>query len=432
MARCIVVADDLTGANATGVLLKKNGFDALTLLHAALDRAGSIGECDCLIYPTDSRAVSPGEAYARVRKALAALSGPEVRFYAKRIDSTLRGNLGSETDAFLDALGEDSVAVCVPCFPSSGRVIAGSHLLVNGVPLRLTEAAADPKCPIHTTDAFELFQSQTKYKVVPIHLDAVHNGAEYLAKLILERKAEGARVLLIDSVSDDDLQTVAEAVVVSGVRAVSVDPGPFTACLGKKLIPRERSVASGKILCAIGSVNGVARAQTRMLLDQRHVAAVFLDAATILESDEIRAAEIRRLTGELIRRKDESDILAVIGSGIDPAKQISFEDYAARLGTDIEGVSALVNDAFAEVTTGVLEACPEIGGVYSTGGDITAAIHAAAGTVGLRLLDEVLPLAGYGIAIGGKLAGKAFVSKGGMVGKENAMVTCADYLLARL
>ena len=26
MAKCIVVADDLTGANATGVLLKKNGF----------------------------------------------------------------------------------------------------------------------------------------------------------------------------------------------------------------------------------------------------------------------------------------------------------------------------------------------------------------------------------------------------------------------
>ena len=60
--------------------------------------------------------------------------------------------------------------------------------------------------------------------------------------------------------------------------------------------------------------------------------------------------------------------------------------------------------------------------------EITAAIHRAAGTVGLRLITEVVPLAGYGIAMGGKLDGRAFISKGGMVGDENAMVTCVKYL----
>ena len=30
MAQVLVIADDLTGANATGVLLKKNGFDTYT------------------------------------------------------------------------------------------------------------------------------------------------------------------------------------------------------------------------------------------------------------------------------------------------------------------------------------------------------------------------------------------------------------------
>ena len=32
MPNCIVIADDLTGANATGVLLKKSGFNTMTLL----------------------------------------------------------------------------------------------------------------------------------------------------------------------------------------------------------------------------------------------------------------------------------------------------------------------------------------------------------------------------------------------------------------
>ena len=62
------------------------------------------------------------------------------------------------------------------------------------------------------------------------------------------------------------------------------------------------------------------------------------------------------------------------------------------------------------------------------GSGVDGAIHRAAGTVGLRLITEVVPLAGYGIAMGGKLDGRAFISKGGMVGDENAMVTCVKYL----
>ena len=60
MAKCIVVADDLTGANATGVLLKKNGFDTLTLLHSSIGSAGSVGECDCLVFPTDMGSIVSG------------------------------------------------------------------------------------------------------------------------------------------------------------------------------------------------------------------------------------------------------------------------------------------------------------------------------------------------------------------------------------
>ena len=34
MPKCIVIADDLTGANATGVLLKKMNYSAYTVLNA--------------------------------------------------------------------------------------------------------------------------------------------------------------------------------------------------------------------------------------------------------------------------------------------------------------------------------------------------------------------------------------------------------------
>ena len=415
MPRCVVVADDLTGANATGVLLKKNGFDTLTLLRPAMDKASSLSRCDCLVLPTDSRAIPGEEAYARVREALELLAGPEVLHYAKRIDSTLRGNLGRETDAFLDFLGPAYMAVCVPCFPSSGRVLVGGHLLVGGRPLRKTEAASDPKCPIRTSDALALMRGQSTYPVASIHLDDVQDGAEHLAE-VMSRERE------------KDMGIVADAIVKAGIPVVSVDPGPFTAIMGKKLLPKEAKRAEAKVLCTIGSVNAVAATQTIRLLSQMNVAAVFLDAARLLESPEKREEEIERLTRELLAIADTSDVLAVIGSGIDPENRIDFHLYTNRWGVDVEGLSQLINTAFARIALDVMAQCPQIKGVYSTGGDITAAIHTAAGTVGLRLLDEVVPLAGYGIAMGGTLAGKAFISKGGMVGDEQAMITCVSYL----
>ena len=428
MPRCVVVADDLTGANATGVLLKKNGFDTLTLLRPAMDKASSLSRCDCLVLPTDSRAIPGEEAYARVREALELLAGPEVLHYAKRIDSTLRGNLGRETDAFLDFLGPAYMAVCVPCFPSSGRVLVGGHLLVGGRPLRKTEAASDPKCPICTSDALALMRGQSTYPVASIHLDDVQDGAEHLAEVMSREREKGTRILLVDSVSEEDMLIVADAIVKAGIPVVSVDPGPFTAIMGKKLLPKEAKRAEAKVLCTIGSVNAVAATQTIRLLSQMNVAAVFLDAARLLESPEKREEEIERLTRELLAIADTSDVLAVIGSGIDPENRIDFHLYTERWGVDVEGLSQLINTAFARIALDVMAQCPQIKGVYSTGGDITAAIHTAAGTVGLRLLDEVVPLAGYGIAMGGTLAGKAFISKGGMVGDEQAMITCVSYL----
>lgn len=428
MPKCIVIADDLTGANATGVLLKKNGFDTLTLLRQSVSKAAELPPCDCLITPTDSRAIPSEEAYARVASTLRLLKNDAVLHYAKRIDSTLRGNLGSETDAFLDVLGEEYLAVCVPCFPSSGRVIIGGHLLVNGVPLRLTEAAQDPKCPVHTTDAEALYRSQSKYPVAAIHLDVVHDGVEALGAAIAELKAKGVRSVVIDSVTEADMECIADALVARGIPAISVDPGPFTAILAERLLPQAAAQPADKIFCAIGSVNGVAANQTRRLLATLPVTAEFLDTAAVLEGGETREAEIRRVTEALCAKREGASILAVVGCGIDPKKRVSFAPYQEKTGLDADTLSERINSAFAEITMAVVLTDSHIKGIYSTGGDITAAIHRAAGTVGLRLFTEVVPLAGYGIAMGGTLEGHAFISKGGMVGDENAMVTCVKYL----
>ena len=432
MAKDNVVADDLTGANATGVLLKKNGFDTFTVLDAASGSDPALGGCDCLVVPTESRAIDAREAYDRVKAALTTTMDDGVALYAKRIDSTLRGNLGSETDAFLDLLGPEYIAVCVPCFPSSGRVLVGGYLLVNGVPLQKTEVAKDPKNPITTSSAKLLYLAQSRYPLETIHLDDIAKGAESLAARMKAAVAGGARILVCDSVSMEDMETIVDALLLADIKFIPVDPGVFTAVSAKKILPKTRTVGAGKVLMVVGSVNGVARTQVKELLSDLEVGHVLLDVGEVLESGERRKAEVARVTKALLELADDYEYLAVIGSGIDPEKQLPFGPYLEKYRCTVEELSCIIGDAFAEAALNILRGNPAFRAIYSTGGDITAAINRQMGTVGLRLLDEVVPLAGYGELIGGEFSGLKFISKGGMVGNEKAMVTCARYLREKI
>ena len=131
MARLVVIADDLTGANANGVQLTGKGFSAETVLGELSPDKAAQKEPDALLIPTSSRALPADEAYALVHDAVNKVKDAAIDLYSKRVDSTLRGNLGSETDAFLDALGDDRLAVVAPCFVIT--YVVGGFLLVNGI-----------------------------------------------------------------------------------------------------------------------------------------------------------------------------------------------------------------------------------------------------------------------------------------------------------
>ena len=237
MAQCVVIADDLTGGNATGVLLAKTGYKSYTILNSqnAVDK-----NCDCLIYTTDSRSISPEEAYGRVFNTAKSLEcfKDTVKVWSKRIDSTLRGNIGSETDAMLDAVsemtGENVIAISAPCFPSSGRTLVGGYMLVDGLPLHKTNVAIDPKTPVKTSDMVKLFKS--RYPVASLGLNSLMNGKHKLADEINSLVEKGARVVIIDCVTQEDLDLIADAVITSRIKFIAVDPGVFTAALARNQI----------------------------------------------------------------------------------------------------------------------------------------------------------------------------------------------------
>ena len=97
MKEVMIIADDLTGANANCALMK--GIGLTTASITGNDISDLRGEIDVFAFTTDSRAMSSAQAYKRVFEKVNKFKKDEVILYSKRIDSTLRGNLGSELKA---------------------------------------------------------------------------------------------------------------------------------------------------------------------------------------------------------------------------------------------------------------------------------------------------------------------------------------------
>ena len=119
----LVVADDLTGANATAAGLARAGIRAVTVTDAEQPEvvAEFVARFDAVVVSTNNRHAEPAAAAELARRAMRA--GSPAALVANRIDSTLRGNVGATTQAMLEELrgvaGREAVALCVPAHPEA-------------------------------------------------------------------------------------------------------------------------------------------------------------------------------------------------------------------------------------------------------------------------------------------------------------------------
>lgn len=161
-----VVADDLTGAMTTGDLLARSGArTAVFFSEKAARRAENTSELNAILISSNSRACTPETAKEIVMKATIALKNMGVKYFSKRIDTTLRGGIGYEIDAMFKQIGEDTVAIVVPAMPQSRRIVVGGYSIIDGVALINTPAAHDVRTPVTENYIPDLIGKQTKEQV---------------------------------------------------------------------------------------------------------------------------------------------------------------------------------------------------------------------------------------------------------------------------
>lgn len=420
-----VVADDLTGANATSALLSKKGFKAITCLEKFND---DLTKFEIVSFATDSRSIPYKEAYARVVDCINQFKqyGPLI---SKRIDSTLRGNLGAEVDAVIDN-NPDLMALVVPVYPSSERICVGGSLLVNGVPLQNTAMRNDPKNPMTESSILELFRCQSRYPVSHISLKEVLEGQERIEQRLKQIYQQGGRVVIFDATTDTDINVIAQASERTKLPVFCVDPGPFTAQFAHLRYASERKMAN-KVFIAIGSVSDLTQRQIKKL---RYDRKVWLETILVQELIDIAkdSKKAKPIVDKLLRKLEQFDLI-----GIDtvetPDDVCDLSCIAEKNAMTMVEASKALNNGIAEITSQVLlSKNSPIRALYTSGGDVTVSVVNHLGGSGFLLKDEVEPLAVYGHLVGGLCDGYAIVTKGGFVGNDNTLVRCVDYLTTKV
>ena len=252
--RLLIIADDFTGALDTGVQLAKQGVSTrvTTDREADLNEAGA--GCDVLVVDSETRHLPPQEAYQIVYGLTARAKALSIPHIMKKTDSALRGNIGAELSAVLDA----SKAPFLPFFPAlpeMGRITVGGIHYIGETPVAQSPFGQDPFEPVQSSSVPEIIASQTDLPVTVIG----ENQAVDLKSI--------RGIAVFDAKTQDTLARAAGCLSQSGALSVMAGCAGLGGTLkdilslkGEK--PAMPSLSKG-LLMLCGSVNPITRDQLR-------------------------------------------------------------------------------------------------------------------------------------------------------------------------
>ena len=434
------VADDLTGATTTGVLLARSKARTAVFFNeeAALKGEG-VDELDAIHSSSNSRPLPANEAYAKVKSATDALKRMGVKYFSKRIDTTLRGGVGVEIDAMMDQVGDDCVAVVVPAMPQSRRILVGGYSVIDGVALINTPVAQDVRTPVKENYIPRLLEGQTRRQVELVTLDKVLQGEEAIRDALKEAREAGGEVIVVDGITIEDVEEIAKACIELKWNVIAVDPGPFTAKLAyyrnlikeeEPNIPPEADETGKTVLIAAGSATPVTKKQMEVLCqDPRHVR-ISVDPIKLIEGGDTALDEVFRavhIAEDLLKSDNQPRAIlfetALHGELLNLDEEDNKRHYAGGMSAN------RINAGLGTIISQLLEICgrDKIAGLYTTGGDTMVNVCYQLGVECIEVMDYVIAQTDIGRLVG-SYDGLPIVGKGGLTGNDHTACDIVDRL----
>lgn len=431
-----VIADDLTGANDTGVQFAKRGLNVSVMLAPASGpKAAFAADTDVLVLDTDSRSLDAESARRKVAEASRCVLAAGAKVVFKKIDSTLRGNLGAELDAVYDVFRPDFVVVA-PAYPETGRLVREGRLFVHGTLVHETEFARDPKTPVAESYIPELLRRQTKHQVAVVPSAVLADGSCALEPVLRSSLTGGIRYLVCDSADDGDLERIvsligetAYSVVWAGSAGLARHLSAAGPSAGIQPPPQFRK-QGGPVLAVIGSVSPRSRRQLDVLLGHPGVRGIRMEAFRLVSGAAERERELSH-AAEQAALVSRAGLHPVLYSAGDEEDVRLARDAGARSGMSGQAVSDAISRALGEAVSRLLGriGINGIGGIVMTGGDTARQVCCSLRAAEFRLLDEVECGVPVGLlAVDGREPLPA-VTKAGGFGSDQALLRALESLI---
>lgn len=393
-----VIADDFTGATDVAVAFRRAGLRTVVVFDTSADTA--LVDADVAVVALKTRTAAASVAVAQSLSALSWLRerGAEQIFvkYCSTFDSRADGNIGPVVDAVAATLGA-SRAAFVPASPRHGRTQYMGHLFVNGVLLSESPMRHHPLTPMTNSHLPTVLASQTSRAVALIDFAVVSRGAAELSATLSDAQRE-APYVLIDAVSDADLDTIGQAclddVLVTGAAGLAGGLGAAYARrhgagpVGKDLTAASTGGGGGGGVVLAGSCSARTLEQIEAMRHRNHPH-LQLDAVTTPDADMLAQQALQWFD----RQAPASGPL--IYASLAPEQ---LRHTQAALGA--ERSAAVIDAAMGLIARGVVER--GIGRLVVAGGETSGAVVQALQIAEATIGAEAAPGVPWMYTVGGR------------------------------
>lgn len=403
-----VIADDITGAADTGAQfcpavgpVHMAGAVEGDLTAAAVHTAG-------VAVFTNTRHADAARAAELVGMAAEKIRALFPRVIYKKIDSCLRGNLGAEIDALIEATGATASFVA-PAFPQQGRTTVNDRHLINGIPVAETEIGRDPLCPVRESRLSVLLSDQSRMPVGHVDLACIEKGPVELAEHVRSLLNGGCRHIIFDAGQTVHLDAVVTLARDHFDNILLVGSAGMAGSLSRMMagdLPAPAAADRPRIskwLFVCGSASRVLADQVAMLIESTGWPHLAMDPLTLTAGE--CSTHREPLVAQMVDRWGAGGVIL----SIQPLLEAGQVEAPSQLVRGLADVAANL------LTVGIPD------GVFLSGGDTAEAFWHRIGASALLIREEILPGLMRGEFVGGPRNGLPVVTKAGAFGNADTL-----------
>lgn len=417
--KLLIVADDFTGANDTGVQFSKQNLRTIVITDNDFINK-SLNDCDVLVVDTESRFDNKDVAYKKAFEIGKIVKTKNIKYIYKKLDSTFRGNIGAEISGLMDSL-DIRHAILVPALPSNERTTINGNVYVKGVLLAETEIADDPKTPVRESYIPKIISYQTDKKIALINYKEILSGKQNLIQKVEQHMKNGIHMIVIDAQEKGDIDLIASAITTIKEKVLFAGSSGLAEFIPKYFdIKKEKK---SNIIIA-GSVSEVTRKQIDYAKEKLAITLIEVGIGELFTKN--KKKEKNRII-DIIKESSLKGEDIIIRSASTKAIVTKSFETGQKYGLTRFEVSETIAIFLGEIASYIFQEI-KINGVFFTGGDTLIKAAKCLNISGTIIKDEIVPGIPYGYFVDERYKEIIIVSKAGGFGNEDAIFQVLNFL----